>query len=456
MKRIFGLTAGTDREGGQTLILVALSMVVLVGFLGLAVDIGNLRNIEHQLQGDADAAALAGAIQITYCTVSDCTNLQTAAQNAVIENGIAVSNSNTKASCSYPTDKPGTGPVLIVNNGPCLLGSTKADPNYEDSKTVEALLVNDVPLYFSGALGIGPLRLSARAEAGLGNPNKCVYAIPSPSGNPASVEVGSGGQFSAPCGVQDDGNLTDTKGKTNGSCNGSHITASDGVDVAGSACNSNQMNPTPVTSAPSVPNPLAYLSSDVPNVTSCQSAYAGNKTPGTGINLNSLLPGTTYCGLEISSGDTLTLVPDSNGDPFIFTGNLTIDGQATVTGSGVTLYFSSGTLNVTSTNSTVNLSAPLNTCSTLSSGLGAILIWQASTNNSTFYLRDGLKSTYEGAIYLPDGTIDDTGGSNLGVYTFMVANTIILGDGGQTNVGMDYSSLSCGSPIKDGTSVLVE
>ncbi len=49
------------RERGQTLVLVALSIVVLAGFLALVIDLGNVYAQRRLMQGAADAGALAGA-----------------------------------------------------------------------------------------------------------------------------------------------------------------------------------------------------------------------------------------------------------------------------------------------------------------------------------------------------------------------------------------------------------
>ena len=46
------------------MILVAISLVVLIGFAALAIDIGYFYHTKNQLQGAADAAALAGAIRL--------------------------------------------------------------------------------------------------------------------------------------------------------------------------------------------------------------------------------------------------------------------------------------------------------------------------------------------------------------------------------------------------------
>ena len=48
-------------ERGQTLIWVAVGMVVLIGMLGLAIDLGSLYGERRQMQNAADAAALEAA-----------------------------------------------------------------------------------------------------------------------------------------------------------------------------------------------------------------------------------------------------------------------------------------------------------------------------------------------------------------------------------------------------------
>ena len=48
-------------ENGQTLIYVALGMVVLLGFVALAIDVGYVYGERRRMQNAADAGALAGA-----------------------------------------------------------------------------------------------------------------------------------------------------------------------------------------------------------------------------------------------------------------------------------------------------------------------------------------------------------------------------------------------------------
>jgi uncharacterized membrane protein len=54
-------------ESGQMIVLTAMSMVVLIAFLGFAIDVGHFRYVKRNLQSAADAAALAGALEVRIC-----------------------------------------------------------------------------------------------------------------------------------------------------------------------------------------------------------------------------------------------------------------------------------------------------------------------------------------------------------------------------------------------------
>lgn len=55
-----------DRQTGQTLIQVALFMTVLLAFLAIAIDVGNVYQSRRKMQNAADAGALAGSWQICF------------------------------------------------------------------------------------------------------------------------------------------------------------------------------------------------------------------------------------------------------------------------------------------------------------------------------------------------------------------------------------------------------
>lgn len=73
------------RERGQTLIVAALVMAVVMGFTALAIDVGLLLEERRDNQNDADAAALAG---VQYLPQSPSTAISVATQWAA-KNGVA-------------------------------------------------------------------------------------------------------------------------------------------------------------------------------------------------------------------------------------------------------------------------------------------------------------------------------------------------------------------------------
>jgi len=79
-------------ESGSVTILVAISLITTLGIMGLAIDVGQLRLAKQQLQMTADAAALAGALELSSCGGSaNCSVLKAAAQDALTENNLGAS-----------------------------------------------------------------------------------------------------------------------------------------------------------------------------------------------------------------------------------------------------------------------------------------------------------------------------------------------------------------------------
>jgi hypothetical protein len=78
----------TRAEDGQTLIYVALGMVVLLGFVALAIDGGHLYAERRAMQNAADAGALAGARELCLGLPAD-TAEAVAREYAVTQNGAA-------------------------------------------------------------------------------------------------------------------------------------------------------------------------------------------------------------------------------------------------------------------------------------------------------------------------------------------------------------------------------
>lgn len=119
------------RERGQTLVVVALMMGVLLLMAGLAVDVGMAYNERRDLQNAADAAALAGAQQL-------CDNRGTDAANAA---AVSMGQAN--------------GAITVTNQ----ITTTQAARRF--AVTVQA----PSPTFFFRLVGIRSVPVSARAAA---------------------------------------------------------------------------------------------------------------------------------------------------------------------------------------------------------------------------------------------------------------------------------------------------
>lgn len=425
-------------EDGQVIVVVLLCSVVLVGFMALAIDVGQLLYTKRQLQTAADAAALAGALEIKPCNnTPNCTAMQTAAQAALTENGFTGA-----AFLKQCSGTAGSGVTLELNNGPCALSS--GDPNSGDANYVEALVSKKQSSIFGGVLGVGSVQLTARAEAGLGSPTFCVNILSASASN--ALLVNGNGNMAAQCGV-----MVDSSSSTALLVNGSATLTASAIDVhGGDLINGNPtVSPNPTTQVAAQPDPLAGL--PVPSLGTCGTT---NASPFTGapaqvtVNSNKTAvfnPG-TYCGgLQINGNATATFNPGL----YIIEGNMIVNGNDTISGNGVTFYFSTGSLTMNG-NSHASLVAPT------TGTYAGILLFESRTDASTVIVNGDSTSVWQGALYAADAQLLLNGGSNLAAYTILVSNTLTVNGNNQFTVGNDYSSLPGGAPISGTNAYLME
>jgi Flp pilus assembly protein TadG len=422
------LLHGLRDESGQAVVIGVVSLMAVLPCVGLAIDVGQFRFQQQRMQAAVDAAALAGAIEVSSCAgTANCTALQTAAQQALVENGFT--GSTLKKQCAAVA----TGLTLIVNNGPCSLGSTSGDPNYGNSSYVEALLSAPANTFFANLVGIHTIRISVRAEAYVA-PSFCLFTSTSntTSSGPQGILL-NGGTISASCGVIDDsGSSTALASNSGATFNSTKF------DVHGgwSPNNGGAFSSTPVTAVPAVSDPLNYLTPPTPG--SCTSQTVTGST--------TLTQGTFCNGFNLNSNTTVALNPGT----YIIEGGLNIGSGATLTGTGVTLYFTgSGQLQMNS-GSTAQLVAPT------SGSLGGILIWEASSDTNAMILNGNSSAELQGAVYLPSAQLTINSAANTAQYTILDVNTLILNSGANFTINSNYSSLAGGSPVKSGSAVLAE
>jgi uncharacterized membrane protein len=125
-------------EEGNILVLTALSLPFLLGFVGLAIDVGFMHFRQAQLQTAADAAAIAAGLEIGNCSNTGgvvCVSMNTAAAQALIETGITGASIQSSSNC---TPSNSSALAMTINVGPCVLGSS--DPNNGDAFMAEVVL----------------------------------------------------------------------------------------------------------------------------------------------------------------------------------------------------------------------------------------------------------------------------------------------------------------------------
>jgi hypothetical protein len=128
-------------ESGQALILIALSMVMLIGFTGLAIDVGIVMSAHRELTRLTDSASLAAAGALSGVGVDDATRKTRAEQRA------------NEYALMHGFDRTAAGNGLVVSF-PGNLGSRKIvqiDSTERVPLTFMRLLgFNDVPISCNG------------------------------------------------------------------------------------------------------------------------------------------------------------------------------------------------------------------------------------------------------------------------------------------------------------------
>ena len=156
-------------ENGAVAVIIAISIVALLGLMALAVDVGSLVYAERTLQATADVAALAGAQDISCPGCAAGTAITTAKNYSA-------------ASGSYNV-QPGLT-VTMPSGYPTLTCLTYTDIDYNSSTgkctgldAANAIIVKQqavVPLLFAPVLGFNPtITLSATSIA-----SKAIGAFP--------------------------------------------------------------------------------------------------------------------------------------------------------------------------------------------------------------------------------------------------------------------------------------
>ena len=262
-------------ESGQTLVLSALLMCILMGFMALAIDVGVLFRAQRKAQTQADAAVTAGALCAVYgnafCTQYGGTTWQTVARGAATFNGMSSSATFTPSGTGGPSygQHTGTGyvEVIITQPSPTVFMSTFF--------ALSPWLLNSssgTPNYMSATVG-------ARAVAGLVPGQTCMIALNKTAKDAIDVKGGAGGSkgagasiYAPACSIQINSDNADALCATgNGSIDSQQILVVGQQNGGGHKCNATQNNVQ--TGATAAPNPFGNM---VDPSTGCKTGAGGN------------------------------------------------------------------------------------------------------------------------------------------------------------------------------------
>ena len=170
MNRIFKSTSQrlNDRRG-TILVMTAVLMVVLLGFVAMTVDVGFIELTRTQLQSAADASALSGAMELSG--INDPALVRTNARNAVVETA-AMHRAGDKASVAIDPVSDITFGKLVWNpatqNYTIQWGDSQTPYNVikvRAMRTTGGSGDNRLPLFFAPALGSNKADVGAEAIA---------------------------------------------------------------------------------------------------------------------------------------------------------------------------------------------------------------------------------------------------------------------------------------------------
>jgi hypothetical protein len=402
-------------QSGSYAIVVALVMPVLVGTAGLGTEVGWWLYKHKSMQSAADSGAVSAAT---------AGNNLTAEANAVT------------ASYGYAN---GANNVTITVNQPPSQGSNYAS----NPQAVEVIVTQSQPRLLSALFGTDPVLIKARAVALPNSGSGCVLALDR-TASPAVKVSGNGNLNLVKCNLYDNSSgspALDVTGTTTVTAN--QVGVVGGVSGASNITATNGIR----TGIRPVADPYADFSPP-PTPSSC---VQGKQTINSNGKVNSLSPGCYSGDITVNAGATLNL---SSGIYYLNGANLSVAGNATITGTDVTLVFTGsgsswGTLTIGS-NANVTLTAP-------TSGPTQGIVMYGDRNMSVgtaFNLTGGGTQNFGGAIYLPKAALSFSGGNGATTScTKVIADTVTFS--GSSSLQVNCAALGT-SAIGVTTAQLVE
>jgi Flp pilus assembly protein TadG len=411
-------------DSGQSLVLGAVFLSLLMGFLALAFDVSSLFHARDQMQIAADAAVAAAALDYKYGETQSAQNDATA---AATQNG-------------------------MLALGTATVYSTPVDGYHKSTGYTEVVVSEPYPTFFMRVFRFNSITVTAKAVAGSSLSGGCMWTL-ARSGTDISLS-GNGGITVSNCDIYDDSAATNALTVSgNGSITAKAIGIVGGYQVSGNG----GISPNPPTTgmAPaadplSIPTPTpgtgtctgsgcVVSNTGGTNLTKGPGTYTSISNSGNG-NLTLTAGNYVITGNLTNSGNgTLTLgagnytiggnfSTSGNGavslgaGMYIVEGNLDLEGNGNLTGAGVTFY-TEGSNTVTG-NGSMSLAAPT------SGDYSGVLFDQASTDSQAVSITGNGGDNLEGILYAPDSPVTLRGNGSLNVSLDIISDSMTVSGNG--------------------------
>ena len=409
-------------ESGAIAIVMALSLPVVIGFLGLGVEAGLWFHAKRGLQSAADAAAISGAYE-RLAGSSTNTAISAAAQ-AAATNGYDGS----------------VGDSMVVNIPP-LAGEFTGNSN-----AVEVIASRELQLLFSSLLSErSSITINAYAVATLadGGDPFCVLSLDPTA--PRAISIGGTANVTLDCGIASNSNAADAVAIFgNADVLAGNVHTNGQIDVSGSG--DLETTDGEKENAPRVNDPYAAIPepADAPcdfnNEVKVQNNGSRTFTPG------------VYCGGIRINGGTADFAP---GVYILKGGDLVINGGVT-TGDDVFFFFTqkNGTYAEVDIagNATVTLSADPDGDRVGEDYTGMLFMQDDDATGTSSKFNGGSDMNLTGVVYFPSQPLDFTGGGNTGGCTVLVGATVTFS--GNSDLQIECEDAGVTTPKAPGRVVL--
>jgi len=406
------------QDKGAIALMFAMMLPVIIGFVGMGVEVGLWYSAKRSLQSAADAAAIAAAYEVS--SGSSAATIASAAQTDAVRNGF-----DTAIGTITLNVPPTSGAYVGQANAVEVLVSEPRQTLFAAILTTASVTIVSRAVALSGGdgdacvLALNTTKQKAMEFSGNSNINATGCVVASNSSHSSSIEITGSGTVTSD-------SLSSVGGySTQGAATLNTVTA-------------------PQTNASAFTDPYAGI--DVPAYSACdQSEYKNTPSDTATITPYSTTVPYVFCnGLDIKG--TLNLSP---GIYVIDGGTFNLNAGAALTGTNVSIILTSSTgsnyakytMNGTAS---VNLTAP-----TTGDYSGVLMYGDRNGPYQVNTLNGNASATFNGALYFPSSLVQFEGNSSLGgsSCTQIIADTVkITGSTGITTTGCVSAGATLAKP----------